>query len=347
MKGALYENSKKLTREWHPVKNAPLTPKVVSAGSSKKVWWRCSKGHEWQAVVCNRGNGAGCPYCTGRKACKDNSLATLRPLFASEWHPDRNAPLTPEDVTPGSPRNVWWHCSAGHEWQDSVLHRSHGRGCPFCSRRKVSREYSLLTISPAVARQWHPAKNAPLTPETVMAGSARKVWWICRKGHEWQARISHRSNGAGCPYCSGHRATKERCLAVVNRQLASQWHSTKNRPLTPKDVTPSSHRKVWWCCKKGHEWEAKISNRSLSKSCPYCSGRKATKENCLETLRPNLAKEWHPNMNGPLTPQNVTWRSTRTVWWRCRKGHEWQEEIGYRAKGRACPVCVLKAKANK
>lgn len=265
---------------------------------------------------------------------------------SKEWHPTKNESLTPKEVSYGSTKKVWWLCKKGHEWQDSLLHRSHGRGCPFCSRRKVSKEFSLSTISPTVARQWHPTKNIPLTPTTVMAGSAKRVWWICRKGHEWQSRISHRSNGAGCPYCSGRRTTKERSLGFINRKLARQWHPNKNMPLTPADVSFSSHKKVWWLCKKGHEWEAKISNRSNGRGCPYCTGKKATKENCLETVQPRLAREWHPKLNAPLKPVDVTFRSTRKVWWRCKKGHEWQEEIRYRVRGRACPVCVVKAKVG-
>jgi len=272
------------------------------------------------------------------------SLYERNRKLAKEWHPTKNAQLSPKDVSYGSVRTVWWHCKKGHEWQDSILHRSHGRGCPYCSHRRISLQFSLLTINPEAAKQWHPTRNFPLTPATVMASSAKKAWWVCSKGHEWETRIGHRSNGVGCPYCSGRRATKERCLSVVNRQLACQWHPTKNGTLTPKDVAPASRKKVWWRCRQGHEWEAKISNRSIGRGCPYCAGKKATKENSLATVRPLLAKEWHPKKNELLTPDDVIYRSTRTVWWKCRKGHEWQEEIRYRVKGRACPICVLKAK---
>ena len=29
-----------LVKEWHPTKNGDLTPKDVTYGSNKKVWWR-------------------------------------------------------------------------------------------------------------------------------------------------------------------------------------------------------------------------------------------------------------------------------------------------------------------
>lgn len=66
------------------------------------------------------------------------------------------------------------------------------------------------------------------------------------------------------------------------------------------------------------------------------------------TVRPGLAKEWHPTKNAPLTPGTVLYRSVRKVWWICVNGHQWQEVIAYRTlKGRGCPVCVLKAKSKR
>jgi len=54
--------------DWHPTKNGDLTAQGVTPGSSKKVWWLGSCGHEWNATVQNRtGMGAtGCPYCAKR-----------------------------------------------------------------------------------------------------------------------------------------------------------------------------------------------------------------------------------------------------------------------------------------
>ncbi|MED4634714.1 zinc-ribbon domain-containing protein [Peribacillus frigoritolerans] len=42
-------------------------------------------------------------------------------------------------------------------------------------------------------------------------------------------------------------------------------------------------------------------------------------ENCLETIFPELAKEWHPTKNGKLTSEDVTDGSKKVVWWLCKK----------------------------
>jgi hypothetical protein len=56
-----------LAKEWHPTKNGDLTPTKVTVGTLKKVWWQCSKGHEWLATVNSRNNGKGCPDCYSKR----------------------------------------------------------------------------------------------------------------------------------------------------------------------------------------------------------------------------------------------------------------------------------------
>jgi hypothetical protein len=114
-----------LAREWHPTKNGDLNPSEVSIGSGKKVWWKCSKNekHEWQSVIKNRKRGDGCPICSNHKAVNSNSLAALFPELAEKWHPTKNIPLLPEEVTPGSNKKVWWTNNDGHDWQEKIFER--------------------------------------------------------------------------------------------------------------------------------------------------------------------------------------------------------------------------------
>ena len=54
--------------QWHPTLNGGLTPEMVTAGSSRKVWWQCPDGHVWKAIICSRTGKqkCGCPVCAGR-----------------------------------------------------------------------------------------------------------------------------------------------------------------------------------------------------------------------------------------------------------------------------------------
>ncbi len=108
-----------LANEWHPTKNGDLQPTDVSAGSSKRVWWQCKQGHEWQSSVNARNHHqTGCPVCTGKKVLVGfNDFA--------EWHPTKNGDLQPTDVSFGANKKVWWQCPrCGHEWQKTLNART-------------------------------------------------------------------------------------------------------------------------------------------------------------------------------------------------------------------------------
>lgn len=338
-----------LLEQWDEPANLPLTPDVVSHGSRQKVWWRCGKGHRWQAAVYTRtGSGTGCPVCAGKiPAAGENDLATLYPQLAQQWHPIRNGSLTPQQVLPGSHHLVWWVCEKGHEWRAQIKSRVSGCGCPVCANRKVhSEENSFAARFPQLAAQWHPTRNLPLSPDTIAPGTNRKVWWICEKGHEWQATVSSRtSGGRGCPVCSGKKVIAgENDLASRFPDIAAQWHPTKNGKLTPQQVAPSANRKVWWRCKRGHDYQAVVGARTINGSgCPYCAGKKVLPGfNDLATLAPKIAQQWHSGLNGTLTPQMVTAGAHRKVWWECEQGHVWKAAIYSRTaeKGCGCPVCA-------
>lgn len=69
---------------------------------------------------------------------------------------------------------------------------------------------------------------------------------------------------------------------------------------------------------------------------------KVTLFNCLETIRPDLAKEWHTYKNGNLTPQHVVAGGITKYWWQCmiEPDHAWFTSIHKRISGKTgCPYC--------
>ena len=66
----------------------------------------------------------------------NNSLAEVHPELVSEWS-EKNLTLTPDDITFGSNKKVWWRGACGHEWQTSVKARSNGEKCTICSGARV------------------------------------------------------------------------------------------------------------------------------------------------------------------------------------------------------------------
>ena len=479
-----------LSQQWHPTKNRELKPNDVTVNYTKKVWWLCSLGHEWETSVANRTEGTGCPICAGKKVLKGyNDFATAYPELAKEWHPTKNGDLTADKVTSKSNKKTWWKCARGHEWQTSICHRSRGTGCPVCSgeiktsfpeqviffyfkditeaynrymvdkhteidvylpeyrigieydglyyhnsakstqkekkkeeklnnldiflirvketddesfrkesenvvylssrindyelnrmifelinrinqhanielkidvnvsrdRGKIYEQYilaekkkSLLALQPDLAEQWHPTKNGKLLPENVSVSANKPVWWICEEGHEWQAMINSRSQGIGCPYCSGKKVLSGyNDLATKNPKIAKQWHPTKNYNLTPSDITAFSNKSYWWICEKGHEWKNSINVRNGGNNCPYCANQLVLAGyNDLSTVNPQLASQWHPTKNGDREPTDYIAGSNKKAWWICELGHEWEACISSRNKGAGCEKCYRLRRKN-
>lgn len=210
---------------------------------------------------------------------RDFCAARDMTFLLDQWDAVKNAPLTPDAVTFGSRRKVWWRCGAGHSWQAAVFSRAReGCGCPYCTgRRPIPGKTDLAACFPALADQWDGEKNGTLAPEDVTANSNRAVWWRCARGHSYRATVAHRTRAeSGCPYCAGRRVlTGFNDLATLYPKVAEQWHSTLNGALTPEMVTAGSHQPVWWQCGEGHVWKAKVYSRTDARQCgcPICAGK--------------------------------------------------------------------------
>lgn len=354
-KPTLKNQNSALAKQMHPTKNGHLTASDLAPFSNKKIWWKCEMGddHEWEAKVSSRNSfGLGCPICSSRKIVQSNCLATTHPEMAGQWHPTKNGEMTPHTVGAGSNKPAWWKCDKGpdHEWKVKTVSRIvFNTGCPFCNGKKVSVTNSLQSLHPDLAAEWHPTRNGEKTPADVTEKSSSKpVWWQCshNSDHEWKATPAMRvSQGTGCPVCANKVIAASNCLEATHPELAAQWHPTKNGGLTPYDVGAGSVQRVWWKCDKGpdHEWSTTLENRShKGRQCPVCTNQKIVKSNCLATVNPALAAEWHPTKNGDLTPQKVSPAGKSNVWWQCAKNpaHEWKTAIGTRSRS-GCPFCTL------
>lgn len=131
-------------------------------------------------------------------------------------------------------------------------------------------------------------------------------------------------------------------LASQHPDVAREWHPGKNGDLTPDQVSHGSGWHAWWQCNTcGHEWEARIHSRARTGTgCPVCAKpRQGNRPGTLSLSEafPQIAAEWHPALNGDHTPEEVTSRSNRIVWWRCVEGHEWSQRVSARTRGATVP----------
>ncbi|MDQ6598088.1 zinc-ribbon domain-containing protein [Bacillus salipaludis] len=194
-----------------------------------------------------------------------------------EWDYEKNKHINPAATTNGSRKRVWWKCkNCRGEWEAYIFNRVNGSGCPSCRKKGVLLEKSIAFLFNDLIKEWDMKRNRE-SPEDFSIGSQKKVWWICTKGHHYQARVVNRTkNGSGCPYCAGKKVEKNASLAAIKPKLLEEWNFEKNRDVNPSDFLPYSHKKVWWVCKKCNwNWEAEIASRSNGSGCPKCKNRKS------------------------------------------------------------------------
>ena len=195
--------------EWDYEKNGELKPTMFTTASAQIIWWRCKNNHSWRSAIYSRTQGHGCPYCINQKVWPGfNDLKTKNGELAKEWNTIKNKPLNPSEIVYSSNKKVWWICAkCGYEWQASLYNRMiKGTGCPVCSNNVVKAGVNdLASTNPELLKEWNYNKNIDCSPQMFVAGSTKKVWWICSKGHEWKTQINVRSRGCGCPKCNRKR----------------------------------------------------------------------------------------------------------------------------------------------
>lgn len=132
-------------------------------------------------------------------------------------------------------------------------------------------------------------------------------------------------------------------FAKARPDLAVQWYYKKNCGWGPEDFSYGSRVIAWWQCECNpkHIYDMQILGRSSNRSCPYCARKRVAPEYSLAKVFPELAKEWHPNKNGTLTPETIAAHSKKRVWWLCGKNkrHSWQVNVYARTNGNGCPIC--------
>lgn len=295
-----YQN---VLKEWHPTKNKNIDPTKISSGSTKfKYWWLCQfdETHEWEASpydMTKRNYGcAPCKTLMGRNKYNEkrgpriepvkidnvalenkvtiltnNSLLSKCEALSKEWHPTKNN-LTPTDVSYKSKRIVWWLCSNEHEWRCTVRNRTlNDVDCTECNRLAELKERSIVVTHPQVATEWDYNKNGNLLPEHVTFGNNRKVWFICKYGHEYRRSINARTSANGCPDCKIITIKPGHSVREAVPKIAEEWHPTKNGDLTPDNVSYGSRKIIVFICPQKHEYRMSLLHRTCDdRSCPKC-----------------------------------------------------------------------------
>lgn len=265
-----------------------------------------------------------------RAVSREKSLGHLQPALAAEWDDEVDC----YTISAQSAYVANWKCAAGHTWSAKIQYRTlTGNPCPQCPKNRT--KTYLRDTHPELVAQLQDASNASLTTY-----SNKAVGWECERGHRWEATIVGRTTlQIGCPVCAN------RVVLPGYNDLASQHPAiaAEMRSLDAASVVSGSNTVSDWECEHGHQYQARIVDRTRNgHGCPTCGGKRVLAGfNDLATVHPDLAEEWDDEGKSPT---EVTRGSAYRARWKCRKaGHQWYASVADRAcKKNGCPECAAK-----
>jgi len=228
-----------------------------------------------------------------------------------------------------------------------------------CLAQQQGPDLSLLSLR--LGQEWDYDKNQHLDNACIKPHSHKVCAWICPEGtaddpHHWDAKVTTRTKGHGCPYCAGVKVSKGNSLATVAPDIAKSWCYEKNKG-TPQDYTSgSSYKATWDCTECGNQWSTTIKSRVTKGSgCSKCySTRNGRRKDGSRHTHPTFAEcnhallsEWDHDKNAEqgLFPEDITLRSSKPVHWVCRQCslsvlHRWMTTPNARtSRQRGCPYC--------
>lgn len=352
----------KLAKEWDYEKNDDLTPKDVFEGSNKKVWWICSKKHEWQASIKSRSRGVGCPYCSNKKPKKGfNDLLTVRPDLAAEWHPTKND-FGPDEVTFGSGTIAWWICKNGHEYKCKISDRNAGRGCKICMQRRHTSfpeqalYFYIKKIFPDAINGYRDIFNNGMELDIYIPS--------IKTGIEYDGKRYHRGPKSHDKELRKYNVCAKNGIRLirVKEELKDEDKNTFDKAYSMDKLENRKQLELQIqfildeLDPESNPLTRKYANKfysdvrvNLKKDNSEILGYLTALDKSLLTMYPEVAKEWHPIKNDGLKPEMFHPGSNEKVWWICSKcGHEWKTLIRERTINHTgCAICGRKTSAKK
>lgn len=196
-----------IAQQWS-AKNSKTVDEVGQNNKNKFIWTDIC-GHEWEMSIYHRKllKNLSCPVC--------KSILFTHPKIAEQLHPTKNKNINTKLLPAGSEKKVWWkHPVCGHEWEQTIYGRTktiNESKCQICINKHVIKGINDLgTTNKGLIQEWNFDKN-DIDPYEISKGSNRKAWWICAKNkeHEWEAIVSDRNRGSGCPDCYSSQTTSQ------------------------------------------------------------------------------------------------------------------------------------------
>lgn len=356
-----------IAKEWHPTKNGKIKPNELSEKNGRKVWWICKYGHEWEARIHDRvGDNTGCPICSSRRNTSFPEQAVY--YYVHKLYPDTvnrfkdifDNQMELDIYVPSRKIGIEFDGGYFHDSKDSL--RREREKYRLCKENNIKlirikqgsiddTPYDTADIIYGVNRKMDLLQMS-LVIQTIIDDLDPESNIMTRKDPRMFHSKVHVNLYDDMTRIKEYLTPISNSLVDLRPDLVNEWHPTKNGNLKPEMFGINSNDRVWWKCSVcGYEWQTIIIQRGGKRhsGCPKCMNKQKTITFIRNKIKTNgslasnnkkLAEEFHSELNGDLTPYDITEKTNKKVWWKCKKcGYEWQQSPGNRSRGIGCPCC--------
>lgn len=304
--------------------------------------WKCKKcGCEWVSSVKHRKQGKGCPCCSGRIVVQGiNDLASKRPDLVKEWDFEKNRDLKPTDVSEGMHKVINWKCSrCGYEYKMSIFDKRKQLGCKKCNPKGTSLPelaiyYYLSKIYKDVLHR-HKIQKIEFDiyiPSLNLAIEYDGSYWHKDKIEAENKKDQFcKDNGIRFIRVRGNKLNPTKYAEIIWMKESAYIHINKGI----NDLFDYLNINHSFIINIERDYLDIININSLEE-----------KENNITITHPEIAKDWNYDKNNNMKPEQVSYGSRNSVWWKCHTcGYEWYAHIYQRCRGyEICPLCKEKNK---
>jgi len=324
-----------------PDRDVTTTP----SGSHDRILWRCRSGHEWETVARQRVTyKSQCPVCrsglwTSRLEFEVGELVEVGSgmtvtvgarLSRSGRACDERIDLLIDaaDLLVDLDPTRWHRAASAMERDARKLDRLAGERYVRVRPRQLGRL---------------PVERAGSGQQVFLTGPSERDPWLWASAvlealqhysPDVRPRVPAPSEQAAARARADVRwrrlraGARPRSLQSEHPQIAEQFVSAIGRPeLSAADLSPAGDDRVRWRCSRcGHEWEARVANRTRGKTgCPPCSVRRGAELSAMPRrgqsfadLHPASAARFVENLTHPdKTPHDLRPNSLDRCRWTC------------------------------
>ena len=309
----------------------------VPKRSTEKVGWECPNGHKFSKSYSQMLRQPGCPQCVGpnrRNSAEDYyALASDRGL---EWL----GPL------PGSSKTkTKWRCPKGHVFESRYNDVQQGYGCSQCEIKGTSRaELRLLAELKYIFKdvKWRYKKSGVecdvYIPSLRAAIEYDGSWWHKDKFNQDKAKNKQLADLKIPVFrIREHPLKKTQKHDVTHKHGKSLLVAIKAilGNILFANPSPKEARLIRQYLKRKRYADPASYSKYVTMLPSPPDGYS------LADKLPEITAEWDYEANAPLKPEMFSPGSAKKVWWRCSKGHRYEQKIFERtgSKKVGCPYC--------